>query len=377
MLDIEAKYLYTKTPFLIRNRFVGLIILTILLLFSFEPAISLISNSCTLRNSGVINSGTTSQISALHTEGRWIKDALNNTIILRGVWRVEFTDSCVCAWGGDYYNWNEANVRADMQNLRDVWKVNCIMTFIWGDWWINDLSKTLGGYTTSTDYRFALKETARIAQEYGLYFQIRLYGCNEVTEGRIEGLPFVPTTSWTVTDFVNFWKSVATEMKNYPNVIFTLFDEPTGDETTWFNGASQAITGIRSVGAQNLIVVHYGYCGDCDWMADWVTGGYPTQNIVFSNHIYRYHGTFAYNPNSPTSISYIRNFLANETSPTSYTGAAYKYITNKYNIPIWVTAIGAYNGATNNAEYTYFNNTLQVLNEFQLSYCAYQHFRDY
>ena len=319
--------------------------------------------------------GATDANQELHTDGRWIKNTNGDVVLLRGLWKAEFADSCVGWWtSGGFLNWSETNVRSDMQILRDVYKVNVFNTFIWGDWWIENKSVTLSGATTDQNYRFALKETARLAAEYDLYFQIRLYGCNQA-DGRIEGLPFQPTTSWTVADFANFWGSVANEMKDYPNVIFTLFDEPTDYQTEWFYGSVQAINAIRSTGAQNLIVVHFGYCGDCMWIEDWVQQDLPTQNIVFSNHIYRFHGTYAYNPNAPTDYPYILNFLTNAPSGSTYTGAGYGYITETYDVPIWASAVGAYNGATNGAEYTAFNNTLFALNELELSYCAYQWFR--
>lgn len=324
-----------------------------------------------LTNSAIItNFGTVQGMSPLHTEARYIKDSSNRIIILRGVWLAEYADSCVGAWDGDYYNWDEANVRADMQNLRDVWHVNVINTFIWGNWWRQDLAVTLGGYETSDHYRFAIKEAARIAQQYGLYFQIRLWA-TDPSEGRIEQ-PYSPySTVWTRQDFINFWASVATELKGYPNVIFQLYDEPDGNVTLWFETAKQAITAIRNAGAENLVVVHWQYCGDNMWIADWIDGGYPTHNIVFSNHIYRFHGTFDYNPDSPVDINYIRTQLGDNIG----NHRAYKYITDTYNVPIWASAIGAYDGATDNNEYTYFKNTLQVLNEWNISYAAYQWFR--
>lgn len=342
-----------------------LVILTV----SLPLVVGSITNNIIIENSGKIIT-----LSPLYTEGRWIKDINNKTVILRGVWLAEYADSCVGAWGGDYFTWNEDNVRADMQNLRDVWHVNAIMTFIWGSWWMEDKAVTLGGYTTSHHYRFAIKEAIKIAQEYGLYFQIRLWAIDP-SEGRV-GQPYSPYSSlWTQQDFIDFWVSVAAELKNYPNVIFTLYDEPHGDQDLWFQMANKTIYAIRQAGANQLILVHWGFCGSCMWMEKWVQQGYPTENIVFSNHIYRFHGTFEYNPNSPTDIDYIRDFLARKPSEDEYDGAAYKYITDTYNIPIWVSAIGAYRGFADDSEYNYFKNTLTVLNEWNFSYCAYQWFR--
>ncbi len=339
-------------------------ILMVLLLISV--ARSGISDQVTISSFGTIGTG----ISPLHTEGRYIKDNYGRTVFLRGVWKAEYADSCVGWWGDDPYNWDETKVRADMQNLRDVWKANVVNTFIWGDWWLEDKSVTLGGFQTSQNYRYVIKETLRLAMEYGLYVQLRLYGAVQA-EGRGEA-PYQPYSSWSLDDFVGFWRNISNELKYYPNAIFTLYDEPTGDLAEWFEAADRAIAAIRATGAENLIAVHWAYCGDCLWMEDWVNQGFPIYNILFSNHIYRFHGTFEYNPNSPVDIDYIRTQLGDNVG----NHRAYKYITDTYNIPIWVSAIGAYAGYSDDMEYIYFRNTLAVLNEWGLSYVAYQWFRE-
>jgi hypothetical protein len=351
----------------LRNtKFYAAMLISLLLagFFSVFPAVSSLMGNVTIRSSGTILS-----ISPLHVEGRYIKDVFNNTVVLKGVWKVEFTDSCVGWWNhGNPYIWDETAARSHMQNLKQNWGINVINTFMWGDWWMEDKAVTLGGYTTDRHYRECIKDTISLAAEYGLYYQIRLYS-PIMAEGRVHG-PYAPYSSWSVNDFVDFWTSVATELKDYPNVIFTLYDEPSGDLNTWFDAAELAINAIRGVGAEQLIVVHYGYCGDCMWMEDWVQQGRPLQNIVFSNHIYRHHGTFHYDADSPVDIDYIRDYL------TSQDGAAYGYITDTYNIPVWVSAIGAYKGSSDDAEYIYFRNTLAVLNELELGYAAYQWFRE-
>ncbi|MEM2741769.1 MAG: cellulase family glycosylhydrolase, partial [Nitrososphaeria archaeon] len=182
--------------------------------------------------------------------------------------------------------------------------------------------------------------------------------------------PFQPTYSWTVQDFVNFWVNVSLTLKNYPNVIYCLFDEPTAPSAysiyDWFNAANQTIYAVREVGSNQLIVIHWGYCSsNVNWISWWINGGYLTENIVFSTHIYRYHGTFQGDSNSPVDISYIRNWL-NRTSLPNVMG--YKYVMDTYNVPIWVSAIGAHNGVTDDSEYVYFWNTLQVLNDWEMGY---------
>lgn len=322
------------------------------------------------------SSGSIATILPLHVDGRYIKDSLNNTFYLRGIWDGAFADTSTGWWGLNACTWDETALRHTLQTLQQQWRANCINFFIWGDWWLQNQNATLMGGKNQTNIgeRDAIVQTVQIAAQYGIYVQIRLWGCNR-TQGRIEGLPFTPYTNWTVQDFVNFWVNVSTILQSYPNAIYCLFDEPTGNETTWFKAANQTIVAMRGNGTNQLILNDYGYCGDMIWVADWVNGGYPLYNIFFDEHIYRRSGTFAYKPNSPVDINYIRRFLANSPSGTSYTGTGTEYIENTYNVPVWIGAIGAYNGATNDEEYVYLTNTLEVLNEWGIGYVVYNAFR--
>jgi hypothetical protein len=202
--------------------------------------------------------------------------------------------------------------------------------------------------------------------------QVRLYAPTRA-ENRREGFPFQPTYNWTVQDFVNFWVNVSLTLKNYPNVIYCLFDEPTTPSgyTIWdyFNACNQTINAIRANGDDNIILIHWSYCDSrVKYVKLWIDAGYPTHNIVFSKHIYRYHGTFDGNPNSPVDIEYIKAKLNYTDFNENY---GYKYIMDTYNVPIWVSAIGAYNGATDDSEYVYLWNTLEVLNEWEIGYVLY------
>jgi hypothetical protein len=336
---------------------------------SITSALSFLTTSITIKNSGTI-----ATILPLHTEGKYIKDSFNNTVYLRGLWAGSFVDTSTGWWDVDASKWNETALRYTLQQLRDVWHVNCINTFIWGDWWLGNNATTLNGGTTDIGCRDAIIRTIQVAQDYGIYIQLRLYGCN-ATQNRVEGQPYQPFTSWTVQDFVDFWVNVTTTLKDYPNVIFHLFDEPGtgGGQATmqdWFNAANQTIAAIRNAGVDHLIAVHWGYCGDMMWVADWINRGYPTHNILFSEHIYRSLGSFCWNTNYPVDIESIRACL-NSTQGEPQ-GTATKYIMDTYNVPVWVSAIGTLWGhTTNDDEYIAFWNTLQVLNEWNISYVAY------
>jgi len=328
------------------------------LTFSLKPAYVQIKSS-----------GKIANILPLHVEGRWIKDSLDNIVYLRGVWIGAYADTSTGWWGGSYLSWDEAALNATLRALKKDWGINVICTFIWGDWWLENKATTLGGDTTDIGLRDAIIRTVEIAAQYGIYVQIRLYGCTQA-EGRREGFPFQPTYSWTTNAFINFWINVSSTLKSYPNVIYCLFDEPTAPEGytmyDYFDVANQTVNAIRNAGSNQLVVVHWGYCGaDCDEWAAWVTRNYTLNNVVFSKHIYRYHGTFEGNPNSPVDINYIRSVFASDEL------YSYKYVIDTYNIPIWVSAIGAAYGEIDDDEYVYFWNTLTVLNELGVGYVAF------
>jgi hypothetical protein len=335
-------------------------------IITLPPVLSPLTSNVNIRNSGRI--ATTLP---LHVDGRYIKDSLNRTVYLRGVWTGMFADTSTGWFGLDANTWDEVALEYTLDTLKNTWNATCFNTFIWGDWWLQNKNATLMGGNNQTNIGLvdAIKITAQKALEHGLYFQIRLYSPSRA-EGRIEGQPYQPTYSWTVQDFTNFWVNVTTTLRNYQNIIYCLFDEPTGDETTWFNAANQTITAIRAAGVNNLILVDYGYCGDVMWVTDWVNGNYSLNNVFFDEHIYRGLGTFAYDNNAPVTLSYIRNFLANPPG-AYYTGTGTYYVMNTYNVPIWVAAIGARDGVTDDEEYIAFANTLEALNEFGVGYVAF------
>lgn len=324
----------------------------------------------------------------LHVEGKYVKDSFGNKIFLNGVWKGGYADSCVGWWipvggfGSDGVAvWDETAVRAHLQAMKD-WGFNVIAVFLNIDWWVNDKATTLYreqnniDIPTSHSYRYSIKETLRLASEYGIYVQLRPL-TTSVAEGRTYQ-PIYPSTSYFGGDletskqgFINFWVNLATELQSYSNVIFHLYDEPTTErgntQADWFDVATRTINAIRAAGITQIIMVHWGYAGSVSWIEQWFNEGRPTTNVVFTAHIYRFHGTFEGNPNSPTDINYIRDQLGN--------ARGYLNIIDTLKLPLWVT-LGAYNGATDNSEYEYFQNTLTVLNEWETGYVVFVYRQD-
>ena len=92
--------------------------------------------------------------------------------------------------------------------------------------------------------------------------------------GTVIGTGSVPNSA-----FVDFWSRLATEYAGNDRVIFGLMNEPNNMPSTehWLTSANAAIDGIRSAGAQNLILVPgNGWSGGHSWDENW----YGTPNAV-------------------------------------------------------------------------------------------------
>ncbi len=176
----------------------------------------------------------------------------------------------------------------------------------------------------------------------------------------------------SVGDFVNLWISVANSLKTYPNVFFELYNEPNGDAASWFGATQQCITAIRATGATNLVVVQFNYCVGIDfvyynsgskWGMDWVNQyplTDPLNNIVYSTHIYR--TSFYSDSNSNDGYAYSTSDMTWALTQLSVIG---------FNKPLWIGEIGCNLWASNmNNEYAWFANTLAILNQNGIGYCA-------
>jgi hypothetical protein len=136
---------------------------------------------------------------------------------------------------------------------------------------------------------------------------VRGYG-NGMSQDPLPYPPYQTSTNASAVignqaDFVAYWASIASELKNYPNVIFELWNEPCGAGlSTWISAMQQCITAIRATGAtQPIICTHdmacwvgleyppppYGICdaGTMDWVA---TSGLTDSlnNLIYSTHFY-------------------------------------------------------------------------------------------
>lgn len=306
------------------------------------------------------NSGSIVMTPPLHIDGKYVKDALNRTVYLRGVNRPSgFTASCTgiwyedgdWIWGSSYTQWRENGLRQRLQQLRDS-HFNVVRLVLIADWWLNNRSTNLNDRATNITCREALERTVNIAQEYGIYCVLTPY-MSEV--GAPHDFPFPSTTIPDAQAFVNFWVQMATAFKRYPNVLFELWNEPAGDYDVWMNTSQACISAIRNVTSQ-IIIVQYGYGGYFDFVTDPRVHGV---NILYSNHIYRF-PPGATIPADIYTYDQIKDLLLNHWN---YDIAL--------NYPCWIGEIGAWSGYGDN-ETQYWNNTLRLLNEWQFGYAAWE-----
>jgi len=349
------------------------IIISVMLAGSF--AISSITAS-SVNNVLIKSSGTIATTLPLHVEGRYIKDSLGRTVLLRGVNQAGMLDDPNGWWnpeGGTIYsglgNWNPEAVEYNFDRMKS-WGINVVRLLLTVEWWKND----------EANYRQHIKDSIAWAGERGIYVLVVFW--NVQGNGGPDPLPFPPYSidgsEIIVSDvdgFVNVWRSVAQELSPYPNVLFELWNEPHGDSSAkeaWFNAVQDCITSIRSTSAQQIIVVQwdYGIWVNLDFDSgskmDWVEQ-YPLNdssgNIVYSTHMYRnnIHSTI---PERVNSYEY-------DDLKEGHELCLVPHVLYNLNKPVLIGEVGAnmwWTGEELEQELAYFNNSLTIYNEWEIGY---------
>ena len=309
-------------------------------------------------------------ISSLHTEGKYIKNETGSVVFLRGVNRPSgFTVSATgnwfenddWIWGSTYSGgWSETGLRQRLQQIKDM-GFNTIRLIFWEDWWQEDVKvyndngveKPLADQTYG--YRYMLEETVRIAQEYGIYIVLTPYGecCGQ------GDMPFPGPTVPNQQAFADMWRNIAQTL-DYPNVLFELFNEPSGGYDEWMNAAQAAISSIRSV-SDNLIIVQYGYCASFEFVTDSRIQG---TNIVYSNHIYRY-------PPGSTLNGYYGDFYTYDGIKNTLLNNWDYDVALASNKPLYIGEFGRWY-ASDSKETQAFENLMKLMNEWGMSYTAWE-----
>ncbi len=270
----------------------------------------------------------------LHVEGRHIKDSRGQVVILRGVNQPGFADTPTGLWnpkGGSLFSgvrrWGPDAVKANLDAM-ERWGLNVVRGHQAVRYWIDNEGKTRDGTKIGITYREAVKEVVKLCADRQMYYIFDPYcirGYGEEGSGQ-DPMPFppysiehqkklVPPVIPGEAAFVQYWRDVATELKPFPNVIFEIFNEPVpvkgvGKEQAmrdWRRVWQECVDAIRSTGATQPIVIQWDYGIWCNLnfppprnagaTMDWVEKNPfhdPLGNLVYSFHIYRYHGSFHY-----------------------------------------------------------------------------------
>jgi len=235
----------------------------------------------------------------LHAEGNRIADHNGHTVRLYGL-------NC------PGLEWMTASneVTDAVKTAFDQWGSNLVRLPMNQDFWFgHHQSQTDGG----AEYRSQIAEIADIAQQRSKYIWLDLHWSNAGTEwGKHTGQHKMPDGNSLV-----FWKSVAKEYKNHPNVLFGLYNEPYDVHwSIWKDGGrvreqvsvsenntkvkknisydavgmQTLINAVREQGANNLIIA-----GGLDWGFDLskaaskkyrLTDTPEGNGIVFDTHPY-------------------------------------------------------------------------------------------
>jgi len=376
MIALKNTKLYAKI--LMLTIFVGILIIS--------PIMASASNSIHIRSSGTIIN-----ILPLHVEGRYIKDASNKIIYLRGFQKCEFADDPDGIWMGNTY-WDTQNVIAELDAMKS-WGANTIRVQQAVENWKYNLDSPYAAVSN----RQAIKELITLAAERGMYVIFTPYCIRNYWNGASQDpLPYPPyQTSEGASEvianeqeFVDYWTSVATELKTYPNVIFELWNEPhtkegyDSAEASWFSVAQSCIDAIRATGAEQLIIFQWqmGIWVNLDypssdsgvgWIEDYPLID-PTGNLAYSTHIYRlYGGLGLYSSESSKTLwdssygwDYDELIRAFEVEQINWVGET-------LNKPLFITETGcdiAWTGTELQHELDAWNNSLTIFNEWGLHY---------
>lgn len=359
MKDQKTTKLYAKSITL--AVLLGMLILT--------PTMAQVTSAINISSSGTIVT-----ILPLHVEGRNIKNAAGNNITLLGVNHAGFHDS-PGGWFNTFEGWHPSEVEEHATSMVE-WGINVVRFHTCIEWWLEDEVTYSGVYYPS--YRQNIKDAIEIFAKHGIY--VIFDGFCVLEHAGQDALPFPPYLTAeeeavvpSQQAFVDWWISVATELKDYPNVMYELWNEPTGDadaKEAWLNVVEQCITGIREVSDQIIVVqwaymtwVNLNYPGsitnDLQWVNDARVQG---TNIVYSTHIYE--NSVHY------SVPEYMNAYEYDDLKAGFQYMLMKEMVEEWDKPLIIGECGCRldEGETG---ITRWENTLAIFNEWDLNYVAF------
>jgi len=302
----------------------------------------------------------------LHSVGTQFYDSGGNRVLLYGTNTRDFITTGY-PWGiwftvgtnTEDPAWNATNVGLTLDAMK-VWGMNATRSHLGVQWWQSNY----------TNYWGVFREYAQLCANRGINVILDFYCVNQSN-----GAPELPYAPWgkagdeaylpTTQSFIDFWVNVTLTLRDCPNVIYDLWNEPHGNSTledSWIGSpttlgiAEQTAIAIRHLTDQPIIIQwDYGDYKGGDGL-NWIlhVAFNESSNWAVTTHLYRDGTDTNWNSDYATLLSEYNNHkFFNQT------------------VPFLIPEIGL-DGAAGNltAEQTWFQNSLQIFNTYNISYLA-------
>jgi Cellulase (glycosyl hydrolase family 5) len=370
-----------------RRSFDIILIVFLVSLLSLPLALSEMSRSIVITSSGSIIVDSIANTPRLHVNGNRILDAYDNTIVLRGVNKNQYEAHPGGYWNGIYVDslsqWSESDCLAELSAIKS-WGANVIRCHQAVDFWLYNVG----------DHRQLIQNMLRAASSKGIYVIYDGYAVQDYYNGQTQDpLPYPPystsnNAASVIPDqqtFVSYWTSIASTLKDYPNVIFEIWNEPYGGEgqdgtaakQSFFAVTQQCINAIRATGAQNLIIaqwdmsacanVKYGVIGEgMNWISQ-ANYNDTTGNLVYSTHLY-------WNSIINATTGNILNYYSYSYSDIDLAFEQMGYYSTAQMHPLIIGEFGCNLAFTENdlaRQFDAYTNELELLTKHGISYCAF------
>lgn len=262
----------------------------IIIFIGVIPLIAAATPPLTIPSSGYVRYPITRP---LHTEGSLIKDDLGNIVFLRGVnrpWQVDDWGAWQAEgmeFGDGWGRWDPVACAYNLDKMKELLDANVVRCHLnVGQWYDNAICPQTG-----VSVKDALRAMCEMALERGMYVILDGYN-NGIGLGQ-SPLPWDPPSSYIpdIQGFIDWWLDMHAYYGDLPNVIWDLWNEPTGgdqDGLEYFNACQQVVNALRAAGSNHLTLYQFGYTGYES--AQEIPNGYILEggNIVYSIHFYRF-----------------------------------------------------------------------------------------
>ena len=232
----------------------------------------------------------------LHVEGNQLIDENGNIIKRSNINVNTMIDMPSGFWINDAgiytYGWNETLVSRSLQQMYE-WNATGIRLLFTAEWWIDNTD----GFQ---DY---VKYIANWCGNHSMTVEFVPWRASNATSLPDGELVWTTPNGYldSAQDFINMWHDIATELKDYGNVMFDLWNEPNGNSTyaaEYMDAVQKIIWDVRvNCSAYNPIVVQWGYGigydfgigagvrGDMNWVTDYQLTDIGS-NLIMSTHVY-------------------------------------------------------------------------------------------